>query len=128
MNCALQLNNNQSVNSFNSHLEKHFNLVLPSQPNSLNPLKIDRGNPLPKRLLVSCKKELSSSDSPGNPRNRKNNTSEITIDQGNLMERKDCTQCKKILISKIVIIRIGSTLRRTLRTLISTSPAFLTKR
>ena len=31
-------------NLFNSHLEKHFNLVLPSQPNSLNPLKIERGN------------------------------------------------------------------------------------
>ena len=29
---------------FNSHLEKHFKLVLPSQPNSLNPLKIERGN------------------------------------------------------------------------------------
>ena len=36
---------NQPVeNSFNSHLGKHFNLVLPSQPNSLNPLKIERGN------------------------------------------------------------------------------------
>ena len=55
---VLQLNIDQLVNSFNSHLEKHFNLVLPSQPNSLNPLKIERGNPLPKRLLVSCKKNL----------------------------------------------------------------------
>ena len=52
------MNIDQLVNSFNSHLEKHFNLVLPSQPNSLNPLKIERGNPLPKRLLVSCKKNL----------------------------------------------------------------------
>ena len=26
-------------------LGKHFNLVLPSQPNPQNPLKIDRGNP-----------------------------------------------------------------------------------
>ena len=41
---VLQLNINQLENSFNSHLEKHFNLVLPSQPNSLNPLKIERGN------------------------------------------------------------------------------------
>ena len=42
---VLQLNIDQSGNSFNSHLEKHFNLVLPSQPNPLNPLKIDWRNP-----------------------------------------------------------------------------------
>ena len=42
---VLQLNIDQSGNSFNSHLEKQFNLVLPSQPNPLNPLKIVRGNP-----------------------------------------------------------------------------------
>ena len=42
---VLQLNIDQSGNSFNSHLEKHVNLVLPSQPNPLNPLKIVRGNP-----------------------------------------------------------------------------------
>ena len=40
------------------------------------------------------------------------------------MERKDCTKCKKIVISKIVMMRISSTLRRTTRTLTSTSPAF----
>ena len=33
MNWALQLNIDQSENSFTSHLEKQFNLVLPSQPN-----------------------------------------------------------------------------------------------
>ena len=38
----------QSGNSFNSHLEKHFNLVLPSQPNSLNPLKIERATRYPR--------------------------------------------------------------------------------
>ena len=64
----------------------------------------------------------------GNPRQRKNNTSEITMDQGNLMERKNFTKCKKIVISEIVIKRISLTLRRTMGTLISTSPAFLTKR
>ena len=53
--------------------------------------------------------------------------SEITMDQGNLMERKNCTKCKKIVISKIVIKRISSTLRRTMGTLISTFPSFLTK-
>ena len=55
---VLQLNISQLENSFNSHLENHFNLVLPSQPNSLNPLKIERGNLWPKRLLVSCKENL----------------------------------------------------------------------
>ena len=54
--------------------------------------------------------------------------SEITMDQGNLMERKNCTKCKKIVISKIVMMRISSTLRRTMTTLISTSPAFLMRR
>ena len=45
MNWALQLNIDQSGNSFNSHLEKQFNLVLPSQPNPLKPMKTVRGNP-----------------------------------------------------------------------------------
>ena len=44
INRVLQLKISQLENSFNSHLEKHFKLVLPSQPNSLNPLKIERGN------------------------------------------------------------------------------------
>ena len=44
INRVLQLNISQLANSFNSHLEKHFKLVLPSQRNSLNPLKIERGN------------------------------------------------------------------------------------
>ena len=58
INRVLQLNISQLENSFNSHLEKHFKLVLPSQPNSLNPLKIERRNLWPKRLLVSCKGNL----------------------------------------------------------------------
>ena len=53
---VLQLNIHQLENSFNSHLEKHFKLVLPSQPNSLNPLKIVRGNLCPKRLLVVARR------------------------------------------------------------------------
>ena len=58
INRVLQLNISQLENSFNSHLEKHFNLVLPSQPNPLNPLKIERSNLSPKRLLVSRKENL----------------------------------------------------------------------
>ena len=42
---VLQYNIDQSRNLFNSHLEKQFNLVLPSQPNPLKPLKIVRGDP-----------------------------------------------------------------------------------
>ena len=126
---VLQLIIDQLVNSFNSHLEKHFNLVLPSQPNSLNPLKIERGNPLPKRLLVSCKNNLVLLIERGNPIERKRNASwKITIDRGNPIERKDCTKCNKIVISKIVMMRISSTLRWTTRTLISTSPVFPMRR
>ena len=42
INRVLQFNISQLANSFISHLEKHFKLVLPTQPNSLNPLKIER--------------------------------------------------------------------------------------
>ena len=119
---ALQLNIAQLASSFNSHLEKHFNLVLPSQPNSLNPLRIERGNPLPKRLLVSCKKNLVLPIDRGNPIGRKKNASEkLTIERGNLL-REDCTKCKKMVISKIVMTRISSTFRWMTRTLNSTSP------
>ena len=126
---VLQLNIDQFVKSFNSHLEKHFNLVHPSQPNSQNPLKIERGNPLLKRMLVSCKKNLVLPIDRGNPIQRKRNTScKITIDRGNPIERKDCTKCKKIVISKIVMMRISSTLQWMTRTLISTSPVFPMRR
>ena len=103
---VLQLNIDQSGNSFNSHLEKHFNLVLPSQPNPLNPLKIERGNLWPKRLFVSRKENLV-----------------LPIERGNLW-KEDCTKCKKMVISKIVMTRISSTLRWMTGTLISTSPVF----
>ena len=97
-----------------------------SQPNSLNPLKIDWGNPLPKRFLVSFK--VLPIDR-GNPIERRTNTScKIKIDRGNPIERKDCTQCKKIIISKIVMMRISSTLQWMTRTLISTSPVFPMRR
>ena len=125
---VLQLNIDQSGNSFNSHLEKHFNLVRPSQSNPLNPLKFVRGNPKLKRLLVSCKKSSVLPIDQGNPRQRKNNMSEITITQGNLKERRYSTQCKKTIILKVVTKWTSLTLRRTMRMLTSTSLAFLTKR
>ena len=71
INWVQQLNNSQLENSFNSHLEKHFNLVLPSQPNSLNPLKIEWSNLWPKRLLVSRKENLVLLIERGNLRKRK---------------------------------------------------------
>ena len=67
MNWVLLLNSSQLVNSFDSLVEKHLVLDLPSQPNP-NPtqLLIERGNlwskktrPAHERLLVSvCKKNL----------------------------------------------------------------------
>ena len=67
INRVLQLNISQLENSFNSHLEKHFKLVLPSQPNSLNPLKIERVKPLTQEIVGKSQGELSSSDRTGEP-------------------------------------------------------------
>ena len=67
INRVLQLNISQLENSFNSHLEKHFKLVLPSQPNSLNPLKIERGQPVTQEIVGKSQGELSSSDRTGQP-------------------------------------------------------------
>ena len=92
------------------------------------PIEDRTGKPVTQEIVGSCNKSSVLPIDRGNPRQRKNNTSEITMDQGNLIERKDCTKCKKIVISKIVMMRTSSTLRRTTRTLISTFPAFLTKR
>ena len=59
INRVLQLNISQLENSFNSHLEKHFKLVLPSQPNSLNPVT--------QEIVGKLQGELSSSDRTGKP-------------------------------------------------------------
>ena len=60
INRVLQLNISQLENSFNSHLEKHFKLVLPSQPNP-NQLMIERRNLWPK-IVGKSQGELGSSD------------------------------------------------------------------
>ena len=76
INRVLQLNISQLENSFNSLLEKHFVLDLPSQPNpNLIQLVIERGNlwskktrPVHERLLVNgCKKNLVLHDRMGKP-------------------------------------------------------------
>ena len=126
---ALQLNIDQSGNSFNSHLEKQFILVLPSQPNPPKPMKIVRGNPKLKRLLlVCCKKNQVLPIDRGDLCRGKNNMSKITTAQGNLKERRHSTQCKKTIISKVVIQWTSLTLQRTIRMLTSVSLAFLKKR
>ena len=61
------MNIDQSGNSFNSHLEKHFNLVLPSQPNSLKPIEDRPGKPVTQEIVGKLQEELSSSDRPGKP-------------------------------------------------------------
>ena len=76
INRVLQLNISQLENSFNSLLEKHFVLDLPSQPNpNLIQLVIERGN-LWSKKNTSCSREivgkrlqgeLGSSDRTGKP-------------------------------------------------------------
>ena len=63
---VLQLKIRQLENSFNSHLEKkHFKLVLPSQPNSLNQLMIELWKPVTQEIVGKSQGELSSSDRTG---------------------------------------------------------------
>ena len=95
---------------------------------SLKPIEDRPRKPVTQEIVGKVKKSSVLPIDRGNPRQRKNNMSEITMDQGNLRERKNCTQCKKIVISEVVIKRISLTLQRTMGTLTSTSPAFLTKR
>ena len=64
---VLQLNIDQSGNSFNSHLEKHFNLVLPSQPNPPKPIEDRSGKPVTQEIVSVLQEEPSSSDRPGKP-------------------------------------------------------------
>ena len=67
MNWALQLNIDQSRNAFNSHLEKHFNLVIPSQTQFPKPIEDRSGRPVAQEIVGKSQEELSSSDRPGRP-------------------------------------------------------------
>ena len=63
---ALQLNIDQSGNSFNSHLEKQFISVLPSQPNPPKTNGDRSGKPVAQEIVVGVlQEEPSSSDRPG---------------------------------------------------------------
>ena len=90
---ALQLNIDQSGNSFNSHLEKQFISVLPSQPNPPKPMEIVRGKPVASRDCCWCvaeKNQVLPIDR-GDLCRGKNNMSKITTAQGNLKERRHST-------------------------------------
>ena len=87
------------------------------------PFEDRTGKPVTQEI-GKLQEEFSSSEKSGKPEKEKKNASQIPMDRGNPMERKDCTKCKKIVISQIAMMRISSTLRRTTRTLTSTSPAF----
>ena len=64
---VLQLNIDQSGNSFNSHLEKYFNLVLPSPTQFPKPIEDRTGQPVTQEIVGKSQEELSSSDRPGKP-------------------------------------------------------------
>ena len=67
---ALQLNIDQSGNSFNSHLEKQFISVLPSQPNPQNQWR-SFGETVAQEIVVGVlQEEPSSSDRPERPVSR----------------------------------------------------------
>ena len=118
---VLQLNISQLENSFNSHLEKHFNLVLPSQPQS-KPIDDRSGQLVTQEIVGKSQGELSSSDRPGEPVKDEEKRVLRNHDRTGNLWKEDCTKCKKLVISKIVMTRISSTLRWMTRTLISTSP------
>ena len=93
MNWALQLNINQLGNSFNSHLEKQFILILPSQSNLPKLIEIAAGQPVAQDVVVGAlQEEPSSSDSTGQPVAKgRNNTCKLTIARGNPKAKKHST-------------------------------------
>ena len=104
MNCVLQLNNSQSVNSFNSLVEKFSKRRSPNQPNqNPNQSVIDRGNlriqkmcllkvkrPVHKRSMINvCTKNFTLQIDRGNLINclKTSVLSVLTMEQGNLLSK-----------------------------------------
>ena len=100
------------------------------QPGSSKPTQFPKpiedrtGKPVTQEIVGKLQEELSSSDRSGQPDREEDKHVLKNHDRSNPIERKDCTKCKKMVISKIVMTRISSTLRWMTRTLISTSPVF----
>ena len=67
---VLQLNIDQSGNSFNSHLEKQFNLVSSKPTQSPKPIEDRSGRPVTQEIVSVLQEELSSSDRSEKPRDR----------------------------------------------------------
>ena len=138
---VLQLNISQLENSFNSHLEKHFKLDLPSQPNP-NPVQfvIERGNlwskktrPVQERFVGKClQDELDSSDRTGKPvKCEDNRVMQVHDGTEKPVESSTHTQCKNLILPDIVILhrqtRTSSTLQSKRKTSTSTSQACRTR-
>ena len=118
MNWVLQLNISQLENSFNSLLEKHLVLNLPSQPNP-NPIQlvIERGK-LVEQENTSCareivgkclQEELDSSDRTGKPvKCEDNRVMQVHDRTGKPVESRTHTntQCKKLVLSNIVTLHL----------------------
>ena len=92
------------------------------------PIEDRTGKPVTQEIVGKLQEELGSSDRPGKPETKEEQHVRNHDGSGKPDGEENCTKCKRIVISKIVMMRISSTLRRTMRTLISTFPAFLTKR
>ena len=137
INRVLQLNISQLENSFNSLLEKHFELDFPSQPNPKpNPIGDRTGKPV-EQENTSCSREivgkrlqeeLGSSDRTEKPLKCEDNRVMSVHDRtGKPVESSTHTQCKNLILSNIVILhlqtRTSSTLRLMRKTSTSTSQA-----
>ena len=64
---VLQLNISQLENLFNSHLEKHFNLVSSKPTQFPKPIEDRTGEPVTQEIVGKSQGELSSSDRTGEP-------------------------------------------------------------
>ena len=95
---------------------------------SPEPIEDRMGKPVTQEITGKLQEELSSSDRPGKPETKEEQHVRNHDGSGKPDGEENCTKCKKIVISKIVIKRTNSTLRRTMGTPISTFLAFRTKR
>ena len=94
------------------------------QPGSSKPtqfIKPIEDRTVTQEIVGKSQGELSSSDRTGQPVKEEEKRVLKSHDRTENLWKEDCTKCKKMVISKIVMTRISSTLRWMTRTLISTS-------